>query len=101
MTETMRDWLPRFSDFAIFPDNFEAGDFVELQKNAPKSAQKAYGEYIRFISHGLIGWDDLVIKDRRIVGMTETATGKSKEQCEIVLRLIEDGWIRNDPFIRE
>lgn len=101
MTETMIDWLPKFAEFARFPSDFMAGDFVELKDNAPKEAREAYRKYIKFVSHGLQNWDDLIIENRRIVGMAKTAKGKSKKQCEIVLRLVEDGWIKNDPFIQE
>lgn len=101
MTETMFDWLPKFADFAKFPADFVAGDVVEIEKNAPSKAKEAYGRYIKFISHGFLNWDDLIIENRRIVGITKTATGKSKAQCEIVLKLIADGWIDNDPFVKE
>lgn len=100
MTETILDWLPKFAGFAKIPSDFLAGDFVQISKSAPREAKEAYGEYIKFISHGLQSWDDLIIENRRIVGIAKTATGKSKEQCEIVLQLIADGWIDNEPFIK-
>ena len=73
---------------------------MEIEKSATPKAKNAYRKYIKFISHGLQSWDDLIIENRRIVGIAKTATGKSKEQCEIVLRLIADGWIDNEPFIK-
>lgn len=100
MTETILDWLPKFAGFAKIPSDFLAGDFVQISKSAPREAKEAYGEYIKFISHGLQSWDDLIIENRRIVGIASTAKGKSKRQCEIVMRLIENGWIDNDPFIK-
>lgn len=100
MTETILDWLPKFAGFAKIPSDFVAGDFAQISKSAPQEAKEAYGKYIKFISHGLQSWDDLIIENRRIAGIAKTATGKSKEQCEIVLQLIADGWIDNDPFIK-
>lgn len=101
MTETMLDWLPEFADYAKFTPDFVAGDFVELEKTATKEARDAYQKYIKFISHSLQGWDDLIIENRRIVGIAKTAAGKSKRQCEMVLQLIADGWIENNPFVKE
>ena len=92
MKETVLDWLPMFAEFVKDPTaDFSVGDFVEIEKSATPNAKNAYRKYIKFISRGLQNWDDLII---------ETATGKSKEQCEIVLRLTADGWIDNEPFIK-
>ncbi len=101
MTETVYDWLPVFAEYAEFSDDFEVGDFVELREDAPKTAKSAYHKYIKFISHALIGWDDLIIENRKIVGMSSNIKGKSKKQCEIVMKLISDGWIDNNPFIKD
>lgn len=101
MKETVLDWLPMFAEFVKDPTaDFSVGDFVEIEKSATPNAKKAYRKYIKFISRGLQNWDDLIIENRRIVGIAKTATGKSKEQCEIVLRLTADGWIDNEPFIK-
>lgn len=101
MKETVLDWLPMFAEFVKDPTfDFSVGDFVEIEKSATPKAKNAYRKYIKFISHGLQSWDDLIIENRRIVGIAKTATGKSKEQCEIVLQLIADGWIDNEPFIK-
>ena len=96
MKETVFDWLPMFAEFVKDPtSDFSVGDFVEIEKTATPKAKNAYRKYIKFISHGLQNWDDLIID-----GIAKTATGKSKEQCEIVLQLIADGWIDNEPFIK-
>lgn len=101
MTETIIDWLPKFAKFAKFSSDFVVGDFVELKSNAPKEAKEAYRKYINFVSRKLQNWDDLIIENRRIVGIVKTAKGKSRKQCEIVLKLVADGWIKNNPFIQE
>lgn len=98
MIETVDMMAKRFEKWA--KHGFFAGDFVELEKDAPEEAKEAYRKYIKLISHCLISNDDLIIENRRIVGIAETATGKSREQCEIVMRLIKDGWIDNNPFIK-
>lgn len=101
MKETVIDWLPRFAKFVKDPtSDFAIGDFVEIEKSASQQAKNAYMEYIKFISHGLQDWEDLIIENRRIVGIANTARGKSKRQCEIVMRLIKDGWIDNNPYIK-
>lgn len=98
--DTMVDGFIRWAKFAEDCKEFFTGNFVELRKDAPEEAKEAYGKYIKLISHSLQSWDDLIIENRRIIGIAETATGKSREQCEIVLRLIAEGWIDNDPFIK-
>ena len=97
MNKTVLDWLPMFAEFVKDPTS---DFFVKIEKTATPKAKNAYRKYIKFISHGLQNWDDLIIENRRIVGIAKTATGKSKEQCEIVLQLIADGWIDNEPFIK-
>mgnify|MGYP004504124401 CR=1 FL=1 len=99
MIETVYTMVEGFEKWA--KNGFYAGDFVEIEKDAPEAAKESYRKYIKLISHCLQSWDDLIIENRRIVGIAKTATGKSREQCEIVLRLIADGWINNDPFIKE
>lgn len=103
MIETADTMVEGFIRWAKFPQKgkkFFTGDFVELEKDAPEEAKKSYRKYIGLISRHLLSNDDLIIENLRIVGITETATGKSREQLEIVMRLIADGWIDNDPFIK-
>lgn len=98
MIETVYTMVEGFGKWA--KQRFFIGDFVELEKDAPEEAKEAYRKYIKLISHCLPSNDDLIFENRRIVGIAEDATGKSREQCEIVMRLIADGWIDNDPFIK-
>ena len=98
MIETIYTMVKGFEKWAKHPAPI--GEFVEIEKNAPEEAKESYRKYIKLISHHLLSNNDLIIENLRIVGIAETATGKSREQLEIVMRLIADGWIDNDPFIK-
>jgi hypothetical protein len=103
MIETVKTMFDGFVHWAKPADGckeIRIGDFVELGEDAPEEAKESYRKYISLISRHLLSNDDLIIENLRIVGIAETATGKSREQLEIVMRLIADGWIDNDPFIK-
>ena len=100
MTDNVRELVNNFINFADIHEDFEIGDLVKLNPNAPKIAQDAYKKYIKIVSHSLIGWDDLIIKNRKIIAIRNGSKGKSRSQCEIVMQLIDSGWIDNDPFIK-
>lgn len=86
-----------FYKWAEIPEDFELWDFVELKKYAPESARNAFREYLRRIFRHAISDDRFITEDKKIVGFVDGLGAEEKRQCEICMKLIAEGWYKNEP----
>lgn len=108
MIENPVEWFNKSGKYGLptkYPVHF--GSVFLIDEKAPDEVKKDYIKYInlakkKFFSSG-IGtfkpkFDGGLIR-YRLVGFKENLNGIEKEQADIIQKLIDNGYLSNDPFI--
>ncbi len=108
MIENPNNWFHNSIRYAV--DNnypFRYGYAFLLKKDAPQSVVAEYVKYLNlikkvFFSSGIGVFKPIIINGQhrfKLVGIKEDLSKFEKEQADIFLKLIDDGYISNEPFI--
>jgi len=101
MAENPRDWYEQCGKYAV--ENKYSMDFgvlFLLKPNAPENIKILFRKYIELCKKPFHALGLNVYKDKCIVGFLPTDDLFEQEQIEIAKRLIETGYLNNNPYFK-
>lgn len=92
-------WFNKAVEYAEPKQNtLKYGELFLISDNAPKDAKSAFAKYIDLMKKVIMSWDFVIFNDNHEIAEFQSTTSKEKEQSEIILQLIERGYLNNTPF---
>ena len=105
MIENPKNWVADFGDYIVEPQNFDYGSLAIIDTNAPKKAKESFQKYIDLAVHIFTTREDVVLVPNENGGLVitkveEYSTDDSDVQFAMFQKLVEQEYVKNDPYTK-